>query len=64
MRTAGSLLAGVPAANAGACIVALRAEDYVQAAIIGEALSPTNTLEPISFYLDDPPHVCFSSWPH
>ena len=47
-QTAGGLLAGVPAANAGACIVALRAEGYAQADIVGEVLPPTDALAPIS----------------
>jgi len=47
-QTAGGLLAGVPAAEADACVAALRAEGYAQAAVIGEVLPPTDALEPIS----------------
>jgi len=47
-QTAGGLLAGVPAAEASACVAALRAEGYAQAAVIGEVLPPTDALEPIS----------------
>jgi len=47
-QTAGGLLAGVPAAEADACLAALRAEGYPQAAVIGTVLAPTDTLEPVS----------------
>ena len=46
-QTAGGLLAGVPADRAGACLAALRALGYAQAAAIGRVLPHGQALEPI-----------------
>ena len=46
-QTAGGLLASVPADRVDACLVALRALGYAQAAAIGRVLSQGEALEPI-----------------
>jgi selenide,water dikinase len=46
-QTAGGLLASIPQAQAGACLDALRALGYAQAAVIGRVLPQGETLEPI-----------------
>jgi selenide,water dikinase len=45
-QTAGGLLAAVPAGQAGACLAALRAAGYVQAAAIGEVTPQRGGSEP------------------
>ncbi len=45
---AGGLLASVPAAQADACIDALRAAGYAQAAVIGQVLAPGDAQAPIT----------------
>ena len=46
-QTAGGLLAGVPSANAEACMTALRAAGYVNTAIIGQVKQRSDAPEPI-----------------
>jgi selenide,water dikinase len=46
-QTAGGLLAGVPAAQADACLLALRAQGYSQAAVVGRVLPLSDELSPI-----------------
>lgn len=47
-QTAGGLLAGVPGARAAACVAALRASGYAEAAVIGQVLPRSDALEPIA----------------
>ena len=47
-QTAGGLLASVPAAQATACIDALRAAGYADAAVIGQVLPQDDALAPIT----------------
>ncbi len=47
-QTAGGLLAGVPQANAEACIADLRKRGYVHAAIIGKVSERSDAAEPIA----------------
>jgi len=52
-QTAGGLLASVPAANADACVAALKDLGYRDTAIIGRVLPQGEALEPITL-LDEP----------
>ena len=46
-QTAGGLLASVPAAQAQACVAALKAAGYQHTAVIGEILPQSDVLEPV-----------------
>ena len=46
-QTAGGLLASVPAAQAPACLQALRAAGYPHTAVIGQVLAQAEALEPV-----------------
>ncbi len=46
-QTAGGLLAGIPAAQASACLDALHAAGYAQAAVVGEVLPAGEATEPL-----------------
>jgi selenide,water dikinase len=46
-QTAGGLLAGVPAAQADACLAALHAAGYAQAAVIGRVLPRGDETAPV-----------------
>jgi selenide, water dikinase len=46
-QTAGGLLAAVPLGAAERCVVALRAEGYIQAAVVGFVSERSATLEPV-----------------
>jgi selenide,water dikinase len=50
-QTAGGLLASVPAAQADACIAALQAAGYAQAATIGRINAPSTAIEPVMLKL-------------
>jgi selenide,water dikinase len=52
-QTAGGLLASVPAANADACITALRAAGYASAVIIGAVTPRTGEVAPITIRLSE-----------
>ena len=51
-QTAGGLLASIPQARAEACLAALRALGYAQAAVIGLVLPQGDALEPVVLRLD------------
>jgi selenide,water dikinase len=50
-QTAGGLLASVPAANADACLAALRQLGYARCARIGACCQPSEAMAPIRLCL-------------
>ncbi len=50
-QTAGGLLASIPEANAAACLADLHQLGYIQSAIIGQVLEPSDTAAPVTLIL-------------